>query len=98
MSSANPKCPNCGKTVYFAEKVRALNADWHKLCFKCKSCNIRLEPGKQTEHDGDPYCKRCYDNKFRHQGYGFGGLDSWKDPDGVHPESEIVTTGGSVDV
>ncbi len=25
--------------VYFAERVTALNKDYHKLCFKCKSCN-----------------------------------------------------------
>ena len=28
-------CPRCGKRVYFAEEVKALSRNWHRLCFKC---------------------------------------------------------------
>jgi len=93
MSGGNKKCPGCGKSVYFAEKLDGINGDWwHKLCFRCsqQECKKIMGPGNFHEHDGKLYCKRCYDSHFRHQGYGFGGLDSFKDPHGVHPESEVV--------
>lgn len=36
------KCPTCQKTVYFAERVRSIGQDWHKLCLKCVNCNKLL--------------------------------------------------------
>jgi hypothetical protein len=32
----------CGKTVYHAERVVALNKDFHKLCLKCSVCGKKL--------------------------------------------------------
>jgi len=32
MSSGTPKCPKCGKTVYFAERSVNEGQDWHQLC------------------------------------------------------------------
>lgn len=38
-----PKCPKCGKTVFFNEEVLAANQKWHKMCFKCTECNKMLD-------------------------------------------------------
>eukprot|EP00055_Hartaetosiga_balthica_P016834 m.108299 g.108299 ORF g.108299 m.108299 type:complete len:95 (+) comp9187_c2_seq1:62-346(+) len=75
-----PKCPKCGKTVYFAEKVTALGSDWHKLCLKCTKCNKILANGSFLEHDGNPYCEKpCYQTLFGAQGFGRGGTESYQD-------------------
>jgi len=77
----NGKCPTCGKTVYFAEKVRVLDKDFHKLCFKCADCGKPLSPRQFSDKDNKPYCKTCYDSKFRLKGYGHGGsTDSFNNP------------------
>lgn len=35
----SPKCPVCGKSVFFAEQLKALGETFHKTCFKCASCS-----------------------------------------------------------
>uniref|UniRef100_A0A671YX93 LIM zinc-binding domain-containing protein n=1 Tax=Sparus aurata TaxID=8175 RepID=A0A671YX93_SPAAU len=56
-----PKCPNCQKEVYFAEKVTSLGKDWHRPCLKCEKCKKTLSAGGHAEHEGKPYCnKPCY--------------------------------------
>ena len=54
-----PKCPACGKEVYFgkyvdfvselcaflAERKTSLGKDWHKSCLKCVRCKKVLSPG-----------------------------------------------------
>lgn len=32
------KCPTCNKVVYFAERVRSIGKDWHRMCLKCQQC------------------------------------------------------------
>lgn len=66
-----PKCAKCDKSVYKAEEIRAANKTFHKLCFKCNSCNKLLEPNILTEHQGDLYCKTCYARNFGPKGYGY---------------------------
>ncbi|XP_061699807.1 cysteine-rich protein 1 [Syngnathoides biaculeatus] len=74
-----PKCPNCKKEVYFAEKVTSLGKDWHRPCLKCKKCGKTLSPGSHAEHEGEPYChKPCYSAKFGPGGFGRGGTESYK--------------------
>eukprot|EP01094_Clydonella_sp_ATCC50884_P001828 TRINITY_DN1137_c0_g1_i1.p2 TRINITY_DN1137_c0_g1~~TRINITY_DN1137_c0_g1_i1.p2 ORF type:complete len:145 (+),score=41.61 TRINITY_DN1137_c0_g1_i1:20-454(+) len=75
-----PKCPKCGKTVYFAERQQVLGQDWHKPCVKCESCNKKLEPGNFADREGKIYCKPCYNSAAGIKGYsGAGGaLDSFK--------------------
>eukprot|EP00048_Salpingoeca_helianthica_P015101 m.225059 g.225059 ORF g.225059 m.225059 type:complete len:96 (-) comp16606_c0_seq1:191-478(-) len=78
---ANPKCPKCGKDVYFAEKATAMGKDWHKSCLKCGKCNKVLANGGFLEHEGTPYCEKpCYGALFGPAGYGRGGgVESHKD-------------------
>ncbi|XP_055497000.1 cysteine-rich protein 1 [Leucoraja erinacea] len=73
------KCPKCSKEVYFAEKVTALNKDWHRTCLKCEKCNKTLTTGSLSQHDGKPYCtKPCHLSLFGPKGYGHGAVDSHK--------------------
>eukprot|EP00052_Salpingoeca_macrocollata_P026391 m.244993 g.244993 ORF g.244993 m.244993 type:complete len:117 (-) comp22566_c2_seq1:70-420(-) len=37
-----PKCPTCGKTAYPAESISAKEKTYHKICFKCCECDLRL--------------------------------------------------------
>jgi hypothetical protein len=55
-----PTCGRCGKSVYFAEQVKAVGKAWHKGCLKCYQCGCALDSGRLTEKDGDPLCHRCY--------------------------------------
>jgi hypothetical protein len=32
-----------------------------------------LESGRETEHEGEMFCKSCYGKNFGPKGYGFGG-------------------------
>ncbi|XP_047193559.1 cysteine-rich protein 1 isoform X1 [Scophthalmus maximus] len=60
-----PKCPNCQKEVYFAEKVSSLGKDWHRPCLKCAKCSKTLVSGSHAEHGGKPYCHNpCYSAMF----------------------------------
>ncbi|CUT99156.1 cysteine rich protein 1 [Echinococcus multilocularis] len=68
-----PKCPNCAKEVYFAERVTSLGKDWHRPCLRCTKCDKTLSPGQHAEHDGKPYCnKPCYQALFGPKGVGVG--------------------------
>eukprot|EP00123_Amoebidium_parasiticum_P011960 comp21025_c0_seq1/m.28235 comp21025_c0_seq1/g.28235 ORF comp21025_c0_seq1/g.28235 comp21025_c0_seq1/m.28235 type:complete len:207 (-) comp21025_c0_seq1:592-1212(-) len=69
----NSKCQRCAKTVYMAEEVSAVGQKWHKLCFKCASCNKTLDSTTLADKDGEIYCKSCYGRNFGPKGYGFGG-------------------------
>ncbi|KAF9040155.1 hypothetical protein BJ165DRAFT_1495814 [Panaeolus papilionaceus] len=59
-----PSCGRCGKSVYFAEQVKAVGKTFHKGCLRCAECGTSLDSNKLRDHDGDPYCVRCY-NKVR---------------------------------
>ena len=51
------KCGVCLKTVYAAEEKLAGGFKWHKGCFKCSSCNKRLDSTTCNENGGSLYCK-----------------------------------------
>ena len=42
-SSLTDKCCVCDKIVYAMEKIEADKKVYHKLCFKCTSCNCTLK-------------------------------------------------------
>eukprot|EP01120_Amphizonella_sp_Union-15-10_P010651 TRINITY_DN4318_c0_g1_i1.p1 TRINITY_DN4318_c0_g1~~TRINITY_DN4318_c0_g1_i1.p1 ORF type:complete len:109 (+),score=23.61 TRINITY_DN4318_c0_g1_i1:77-403(+) len=74
-----PKCPTCGKPVYFAEQVLALNKPWHKQCLKCQKCNKTLSPGAFSDNNDKIYCKSCYSSVIGLKGFGHGvALESHK--------------------
>eukprot|EP01098_Paradermamoeba_levis_P005495 TRINITY_DN2313_c0_g1_i1.p1 TRINITY_DN2313_c0_g1~~TRINITY_DN2313_c0_g1_i1.p1 ORF type:complete len:154 (+),score=50.16 TRINITY_DN2313_c0_g1_i1:71-463(+) len=73
------KCPSCGKTVYFAERVVALGKDFHKICLKCSQCSKKLEPGNFSDRDEKLFCKGCYAKT----GGGATGYGFWSGASGV---------------
>ncbi|EPS98833.1 hypothetical protein FOMPIDRAFT_90481 [Fomitopsis schrenkii] len=74
LGGANPACGRCGKTVYFAEQVKAIGKTYHKGCLRCSECNTTLDSTKLTERDGEPYCRRCYSKLYGPQGSGYALL------------------------
>lgn len=69
-----PVCPKCGKTVYFAEQVKAIGKTYHKGCLRCTECKTSLDSTRLTERDGHPYCHRCYGKLYGPQGSGYALL------------------------
>jgi len=74
LGGSNPLCGKCGKTVYFAEQVRAIGKTYHKGCLRCSECNTHLDSTRLTERDGNPYCHRCYSKLYGPQGSGYALL------------------------
>mmetsp|Transcript_2620 Transcript_2620/g.3484 ORF Transcript_2620/g.3484 Transcript_2620/m.3484 type:complete len:85 (+) Transcript_2620:207-461(+) len=70
---AAPKCPRCGKSVYFAERATGPGGDWHKRCLTCAVCNKSVDSTTMAEHNGEAYCKACHAKNFGPKGYGFSG-------------------------
>jgi len=66
-------CGKCGKKVYFAESTTGAGKIWHTDCFKCETCNTRLNSLELQDKDGRLFCKACYAKNFGPKGYGFGG-------------------------
>ena len=60
LGSTTPICGKCGKSVYFAEQVKAAGKTYHKGCLRCAECNTLLDSTRLTEKDGRPLCRRCY--------------------------------------
>ncbi|KAH7924439.1 LIM-domain-containing protein [Leucogyrophana mollusca] len=69
-----PVCPRCGKSVYFAEQMKAIGKTWHKGCLRCTECSTLLDSKRLTEKDGDPLCHRCYSKLHGPQGSGYALL------------------------
>lgn len=59
-------CPRCSKQVYHAERVQALSRAWHRACLRCTACGTGMgaAPGRVEERDGEPYCARCYRERW----------------------------------
>ncbi|KZT68105.1 LIM-domain-containing protein [Daedalea quercina L-15889] len=74
LGGSNPSCGKCGKTVYFAEQVKAIGKTYHKGCLRCTECNTHLDSTRLTERDGNPYCHRCYSKLYGPQGSGYALL------------------------
>ncbi|KAI1790610.1 LIM-domain-containing protein [Ganoderma leucocontextum] len=72
--AGTPKCPRCGKSVYFAEQVKAVGKTWHKACLRCMECGKTLDSGQLVDKDNDPFCRRCYGKNFGPQGSGYALL------------------------
>jgi hypothetical protein len=59
--------------------VRVLGKDWHKWCFKCHICETTLQLGNYQDHDGEPYCKKCYGQAYGAQGFKKGVCNAYDD-------------------
>ena len=78
-------CPRCHTVVYHAEAVSALSRKWHKRCLRCAGCGTTLMPNRLDERDGEPWCRKCYTDKFGLKG-GMGVMSvSFSGPRGVLP-------------
>eukprot|EP00037_Helgoeca_nana_P024008 m.251869 g.251869 ORF g.251869 m.251869 type:complete len:215 (+) comp26510_c1_seq9:136-780(+) len=60
------KCPICDKSVYAAEEVKVVvnkeEMSYHKNCFKCIDCGLKLQLNSYRVSDfGDPevFCQKC---------------------------------------
>ncbi|KAJ7719638.1 LIM-domain-containing protein [Mycena maculata] len=67
--SDNPACARCGKSVFFAEQVKAVSKIYHKGCLRCTVCATLLDSNRLRDHDGQPHCNSCYTKMW-----GPGGL------------------------
>ncbi|PPR02835.1 hypothetical protein CVT24_002232 [Panaeolus cyanescens] len=72
--AGTPSCGRCGKSVYFAEQIKAVGKTFHKACLRCAECGTSLDSNKLRDHDGDPYCVRCYNKNYGPQGGGYALL------------------------
>eukprot|EP00027_Filamoeba_sp_ATCC50430_P005050 CAMPEP_0168547286 /NCGR_PEP_ID=MMETSP0413-20121227/3953_1 /TAXON_ID=136452 /ORGANISM="Filamoeba nolandi, Strain NC-AS-23-1" /LENGTH=164 /DNA_ID=CAMNT_0008577525 /DNA_START=83 /DNA_END=577 /DNA_ORIENTATION=+ len=49
-------CVKCGKTAYPLEAITAQDKTYHKLCFKCSTCQISLNLKNYKTFQGEIYC------------------------------------------
>lgn len=54
----NNACKRCGKPAYAAESYDIDAARYHRDCFKCADCKIKLAPASFATVDGELFCKR----------------------------------------
>jgi hypothetical protein len=70
-----PKCSVCDKEVYPADRRKALGVYFHRWCFRCVVCQTTLTLGKECEHEGKPYCKKCHGaTEAGAKGFGYGNM------------------------
>ncbi|KAF5352985.1 hypothetical protein D9758_007900 [Tetrapyrgos nigripes] len=69
-----PSCPKCGKSVYFAEQVKAVGKTYHRGCLRCNECNTALDSTRLRDHEGAPFCGRCHNKLHGPQGNGYALL------------------------
>ncbi|XP_076092862.1 LIM and SH3 domain protein 1-like isoform X1 [Mytilus galloprovincialis] len=56
----NPPCAKCKKTVYPVEKLNCLDKYWHKGCFNCEVCSLKLTMKNYKGYNKLPYCTTHY--------------------------------------
>ena len=60
LAKMNPPCARCKKTVYPTEKLSCLDKTWHKGCFTCETCNMKLTMKNYKGYNKLPYCQVHY--------------------------------------
>ncbi|CAJ1051773.1 LIM domain and actin-binding protein 1-like isoform X1 [Xyrichtys novacula] len=93
-------CSACLKTVYPLERLVALKNVYHKSCFRCVHCSMRLGLGNYASLHGNVYCKPHFNQLFKAKGNydeGFGHRphkEQWEpradeeDDKGVKPKEQ----------
>uniref|UniRef100_A0A8C4QGW4 LIM and SH3 domain protein 1 n=1 Tax=Eptatretus burgeri TaxID=7764 RepID=A0A8C4QGW4_EPTBU len=56
----NPLCARCNKPTYPMEKLSCLDSVWHKSCFSCEVCNLKLNLKNYKGFSKKPYCNSHY--------------------------------------
>eukprot|EP00005_Dracoamoeba_jomungandri_P001066 CAMPEP_0174257014 /NCGR_PEP_ID=MMETSP0439-20130205/6191_1 /TAXON_ID=0 /ORGANISM="Stereomyxa ramosa, Strain Chinc5" /LENGTH=172 /DNA_ID=CAMNT_0015339901 /DNA_START=25 /DNA_END=543 /DNA_ORIENTATION=+ len=56
---AGKRCLGCGKTAYPLEALKDGDDTYHKNCFKCAGCNIKLNLKTFKKHSGKIWCATC---------------------------------------
>lgn len=56
----NKPCHRCQKTVYPTEKLSCLDKTWHKGCFNCETCGLKLSMKTYKGYAKLPYCVAHY--------------------------------------
>ena len=41
-------------------QVKAVGKTYHKACLRCNECRTGLDSTRLRDHDGIPFCVRCY--------------------------------------
>jgi hypothetical protein len=49
----------------FFEKKKIYLKEWHKGCFKCKTCNSQLTLNTYKDADKEIYCRGCFSDKLQ---------------------------------
>jgi hypothetical protein len=65
---ANSLCAVCQKTAYATERINVDGLAFHRLCFRCKSCNNPLRLGNYAALNGSFYCKPHFQQLFKLKG------------------------------
>eukprot|EP00106_Octopus_bimaculoides_P014719 XP_014782161.1 PREDICTED: cysteine and glycine-rich protein 1-like [Octopus bimaculoides] len=70
-------CPRCNKAVYMPPNscdvaFVFLLQTYHKVCFRCSTCNKSLDSTTLCDKGCEIYCKACYNKQFGPKGYGYG--------------------------
>lgn len=55
-----PQCGRCEKAVYPTEKIDCLDKVWHKGCFACVICKLKLTMSTYRGYEHELYCKTHY--------------------------------------
>lgn len=55
-----PTCARCNKTVYQVDQLNCLDKIWHKACFTCEVCKLKLTMSTYKGFEKLPYCKTHY--------------------------------------
>ena len=63
------KCEECGERVFLMERLGVENRVFHRTCFKCFTCRIKLKAGsyEYDAHTDKFYCRQHYREAIRNQ-------------------------------
>lgn len=54
------KCTICQKTAYPAETIQFEKLPYHVECFRCKTCDKKMDASQANKFEESIYCKQCF--------------------------------------